>query len=61
MKVVDLGHGGVAIEPETLTDSVRTLTREQLRRSEVNEASIDIYVSYIARTAPGQPVDRPGE
>jgi hypothetical protein len=60
VKLVDLGHGGVAIEPETLTDSVRTLTREQLQRNDVNERSIDIYLSYIERTAPLQRTEGAG-
>lgn len=50
MKVVDLGHGGFAIEPESPADSVQTLTRAQLERSQVSNEAIDIYKSYIERT-----------
>jgi hypothetical protein len=49
MKVVDLGHGGFAIEPESVADSVQTLTRAQLKRSKVSDEAIDIYRSYIDR------------
>ena len=51
MKVVDLGHGGFAIEPETVADSVQTLTRTQLERSKVSSDAINIYRSYIERTS----------
>jgi hypothetical protein len=51
MKVIDLGHGGFAIEPESTADSVQTLTRAQLERSQVSNEAIDIYKSYIERTS----------
>ena len=50
MKVVDLGHGGFAIEPESPADSVQTLTRAQLERGQVSNEAIDIYKSYVERT-----------
>lgn len=51
MKVVDLGHGGLAIEPESPADSVRTITRTQLERSNVSNEAMDIYRNYIERTS----------
>ena len=53
MKVIDLGHGGLAIEPEGPADSVQTLTSTQLQRSQVSEEAINIYRSYIERTSSG--------
>jgi hypothetical protein len=50
MKVVDLGHGGFAIEPVSPADSVQTLTRAQLERSEVSSEAIDIFRSYVEQT-----------
>jgi hypothetical protein len=51
MKVVDLGHGEVAIEPESPADSVRTLTANRLKQSKVDDEAIIIYQSYIERTS----------
>jgi hypothetical protein len=53
MKVIDLGHGGLAIEPESPADSVQTLTPAQLQRSEVSDEAIKIYRRYIERTSSG--------
>jgi hypothetical protein len=53
MKVIDLGHGGFAIEPESAADSVQTLTPAQLQRSEVSDEAIKIYRRYIERTSFG--------
>jgi hypothetical protein len=52
MKVIDLGHGGVAIEPESAADSVRTLTPAQLQSSRVSDEAINIYQRYIELTSP---------
>lgn len=51
MKVVDLGHGGFAIEPVSPADSVQTLTRAQLERSKVSSEAIDIFRSYVEQTS----------
>jgi hypothetical protein len=51
MKVIDLGHGGFAIEPESPADSVQTLTSTQLERSKVSDEAIEIYRRYIERTS----------
>jgi hypothetical protein len=56
MKVINLGQGGLAIEPDNAMDSVQTLTPDQLRRSQVSAEAIDIYQRYIARTSPGTAV-----
>jgi hypothetical protein len=53
MKVIDLGHGGLAIEPESPADSVKTLTPAQLQRSQVSEEAISIYRRYIEQTSSG--------
>jgi hypothetical protein len=53
MKVIDLGHGGLGIEPESPADSVQTLTTAQLLRSEVSDEAISIYRRYIERTSSG--------
>ena len=53
MKVIDLGHGELAIEPESLADSVQTLTPGRLQRSEVSDEAINIYRRYIERTSSG--------
>lgn len=55
MKVVDLGHGSVAIEPESPADAVRTLTRDQLEQSGVGSEAIDIVLGYIDRTSASEP------
>jgi hypothetical protein len=59
MKVVDLGHGGFAIEPESPADSVQTLTRAQMERSKVSDEAIDIYRRYIERTSVLEQSDAP--
>jgi siderophore synthetase component len=51
MKVIDLGHGGLAIEPESPADSVRTLSHTQLQQSKVSDEAIKIYNRYIERTS----------
>ena len=53
MKVIDLGHGGLAIEPENAADSVQTLTHDQLKRSDVSPEAISIYQRYLERTSLG--------
>jgi hypothetical protein len=50
MKVIDLGHGELAIEPESPADSLQTLTPDQLQRSKVGVEAIDIYRRYVERT-----------
>jgi len=61
MKVVDLGHGGLAIEPESPADSLQTLTPDHLQRSKVSEEAIDIYRRYLERTGYGAIVDAPAK
>jgi hypothetical protein len=51
MKVVDLGHGALAIEPETPADSVKELTTARLKHSQVSEEAIRIYQRYLDRTS----------
>jgi len=51
MRVVDLGHGGLGIEPESPADSVQRITRDQLERSKVSGDAIKIYRNYIERTS----------
>ncbi|VIO64955.1 hypothetical protein CI1B_00490 [Bradyrhizobium ivorense] len=51
MKVVDLGHGGFAIEPTSPADAVQTLTRAQLERSNVSSEAIDIFRGYVEQTS----------
>jgi hypothetical protein len=53
MKVIDLGHGVLAIEPESSADSVHTLTTPRLKHSEVSDEAISIYQKYIERTSSG--------
>jgi hypothetical protein len=53
MKVVNLGHGGFGIEPESPADSVQTLTPDQLQRSDVSAEAINIYRRYLERTLSG--------
>ena len=52
MKVVDLGHGQIAIEPETSADSVGALTTARLKRSEVSDEAMSIYQRYVQRISP---------
>lgn len=59
MKVVNLGHGGYAIEPESAADSVQTLTPDVLQRSNVSAEAIRIfntYRNYIELTMSGSKV-----
>jgi hypothetical protein len=52
MKVVDLGHGGLVIEPESRpADSVQALTHARLVQSSVSNEAIDIYQRYVERTS----------
>ena len=51
MKVINLGRGGIAIEPESTADSVQTLSPARLRLGNVSEEAIKIYESYLERTS----------
>lgn len=47
MKVVDLGHGTIAIEPDAPEDRIDSLSTNRLRKKGVSEESIEIYRQYI--------------
>jgi hypothetical protein len=49
MKVIDLGHGELAIEPESPADSVGALTAARLKLSDVSDEAVSIYKRYIER------------
>lgn len=49
MKVVDLGHGTIAIEPDAPADRVGSLSTDRLQHSNVSGEAIDIYRRYISR------------
>jgi hypothetical protein len=52
MKVVDLGHGQVGIEPtETQTDAVGAWSTEQLKLNRISDEAISIYQRYLRRIA----------
>jgi hypothetical protein len=54
MKVIDLGHGEFAIEPDSAADSLQILSTSQLQRNKVSNEAIDIYRRYIERTSAGK-------
>jgi hypothetical protein len=49
MKVVELGHGARAIEPDRPADRVESLSTGQLKQSNVSEEAIDIFRRYVER------------
>jgi hypothetical protein len=53
MKVINLGHGELAIEPESPADSVQTLSPARLRQCKMDDEAISIYQSYIERISSG--------
>jgi len=51
MRVVDLGHGEVAIEPESAADAAGSLSIDKLRQIKVSDEAIKIYQRYVERLA----------
>jgi hypothetical protein len=53
MRVVDLGHGEVAIEPESAADAAGSLSIDKLKQSRVSDEAIKIYQRYVERLTSG--------
>jgi hypothetical protein len=47
MKVFNIGHGAVVIRPDTFTDRVDSLSKEQLKQGNVSDEAVETYLRYI--------------
>jgi hypothetical protein len=51
MKVIDLGHGARAIDPDMPTDRLASLTFGRLKKSKVSDEAIAIIRRYLKETS----------
>jgi hypothetical protein len=47
MNVFDIGHGAVVIRPVPADDRIDSLSKEQLKQSNLSDEAVETYLRYV--------------